>query len=220
MPGPRVLEQLERAVVNGSWTEEWNPEEMPRRGTRPKQAEGIISTQCFFLVKSVISSPVSPNSPSYRSQGQTSIKLAPAIWTETCFLQEGSGRGKYPPDVRPSRWAGARVCVCEFVQLLNGLGWSEAIWVELWWRGEMTSETGGRRGGKADPRVTSRLKLWKGQQARWNLLWGLRRGVTKEHASPTVLLSRENVTGRKSEEAIIKQIYRSLWEELPLNADT
>lgn len=96
MPGPRVLEQLERAVVNGSWTEEWNPEEMPRRGTRPKKAEGIISTQCFFLVKTVISSPVPPNSPSYQSQGQTNIKLAPATWKETCFLQEGSGRGKYP----------------------------------------------------------------------------------------------------------------------------
>lgn len=167
MPGPRVLEQLERAVVNGSWTEEWNPEEMPRRGTRPKKAEGIISTQCFFLVKTVISSPVPPNSPSYQSQGQTSIKLAPAPWKETCFPQERSGRGKYPPDVRPSRCGG------EFVQLSDGLGWSEAIWGELWWRGKMTvSWEEGE--GKLTPWGNLQAKLRKGQQARWNLLWGLR----------------------------------------------
>lgn len=162
MPGPRVLEQLERAVVNGSWTEEWNPEEMPRRGTRPKKAEGIISTQCFFLVKTVISSPVPPNSPSYQSQGQTSIKLAPAIWKETCFLQEGSGRVSIPPmwDLPLGRgWGGWIRSVTEWPGVIRShmSGTLVERWDDQWDRRKKRGESWSKGNLQA--------KLWKGQQA-------------------------------------------------------
>lgn len=71
--------------------------------------EGRVSTKVFFfLVKTAISSPLPPNFPSYRSQGQTNIKITPATWRETCFPQEGSGRGKYPPmwDLPIGGWQG------------------------------------------------------------------------------------------------------------------
>lgn len=97
MPRPRVLEPLERAVVNGSWTEEWNPEEMPRRGTHPKKAEAEFLLSVFSRLKQPSPLQSSPNFPSYRSQGQTNIKFTPATRKETCVPQEGSGRGKYPP---------------------------------------------------------------------------------------------------------------------------
>lgn len=116
MPGIRVLQQLERAVrVNGSWRKEWNPEEMPRSGTRPKKAEGIISTKGFFSVKAAISSPLPLSCLHYQSRGQTNIKLAPATWKETCFLWKGLEGVSIP-------WYGTFPVVGELVQLLNDPG--------------------------------------------------------------------------------------------------
>lgn len=209
MPRPRVLEPLERAVVNGSWTEEWNPEEMPRRGTRPKKAEFLLRF-FFFSVKTAISSPLPPSFPSYRSQGQTNIKITPATWKETCFPQEGSGRGKYPPmwDLPIGGWQGSAA---------GGL----SIWVDLRWRGELMGDRR-RSVWTAYPTLTAMATMVGGARAKWNLCLGLRCWVTQGHARMTLLTWL--LRGEKGQEGEIGKLSssrygRNLYEGLHLNPD-
>lgn len=208
MPRPRVLEPLERAVVNGSWTEEWNPEEMPRRRTRPKKAEFLLRF-FFFLVKTAISSPLPPNFPSYWSQGQTNIKITPATWRETCFPQEGSGRGKYPPmwDLPIGGWQGSAAVDYPSGSLVERRadGRQEEVSVDSLSNANSHGHNYGRSSGQVK-----------------NLCLGLRRWVTQGHSRMTLLTWL--LRGEEGQEGEIGKLSssrygRNLCEGLPLNPD-
>lgn len=114
--------------VNGSWTEEWSPEEMPRKGTRPKKAEGSFLLNVFFFsLKTAISSPLPPNCPSYQSQAkQIENRLLPHGRT-LAFLRKGL-EGKYPGVGLP---LGGWIC-----SVAEWSGRLQSIWVKLQGRGD------------------------------------------------------------------------------------